>query len=311
MIYINLSETIDGSMPEEITKFPKLIKNILYKIRKKIGVLYIKTYEDKVLITLSSTNSNTLRRLEKYIKVKCIKRACLSNTLLQNEKFLDFIKGQDITLLTGEWLFDYIMKFLIDYIVENKKEKMEIQEISILTKDIDEVLVDNIKILATQVKLLNIITTKEAMFKKVEKDLYEQKGILLNINNNYKKSLLKSDIILNIDFSEDEFNEYNLPKKACIIHKTGEIKSHSKGFEGICVTGYEISLPRKYLKYLIHFKDFNNILLYESFIYKKTNTQNIHKEIQEDGLHIISLNGKNGKIRKTEIKNLSKNKNIY
>lgn len=311
LIYINLSETIEGAMPEEITKLPSFFKRIFYKIRKKLGVLYIKSYDDKILITLSSTNKNALKRLEKYIKVKCIKRICLSNMLLKNEEFLQFIKGQDVNVLNGEWLFNYIITFIIDYIIENKNEKIEMQEISILTKDINEVLVDNIKTLASRVKLLNIITTKEAKFKKVEKDLYEQKGIMLNINNNYKKSLLKSDIILNLDFTEEEFNNYNLPKKACVIQKKGDVKIQSKGFEGICITGYEISLPRKYLKYLIHFKDFDNILLYESFIYKKTNTKNIHKEIEDDGLYISFLNGKNGKIRKTEIKNLSKNKNIY
>ena len=296
-------------MPEEFLKLPKILKNLFYKIRKKLGLLYIKTYDDKVLITLSSTNSKALKRLEKYIKVKCIKRVCLSNALLNNEQFLEFVKGQDINVLNGKWLFDYISTWIINYIVENKKEKMETQEISILTKDINEVLVENIKKLATEPKLINIITTKEGKFKKIEKDLYEQKGIMLNINNNYNKSLLKSDIILNMDFSEEEFNQYNLPKKACVIHKAGDIKIQTKAFEGVCIIGYEISLPRKYLKYKIHFNDFDNILLYESFIYKKTNTQNIYKEIEEDGFHMISLNGKNGRIRKTEFKNLSKNVN--
>ena len=186
MIYINLSETIEGVLPEELKKLPKLIKNLIYNIRKKLGLLFIKTYDDKILITLSSTNDNTLRRLEKYIKVKCIKRACLSNVLFENHEFLSFIEGQDIKILNGKWLFDYNLTLLIDYILEIENEKLEMQEISILTKNIDEILVDNIKKISSKCKLLNIITIKEAKFKKLEKDLYEQHGILLNINNNYK-----------------------------------------------------------------------------------------------------------------------------
>lgn len=310
MIYINLSENLEGAMPDEIKKLPKVFKNIFYKIRKKLGVLYIRNYEDKVLITISSTNSNTLKRLEKYMKVKCVKRVCLSNTLLKNENFMNFINGQDVNILNGDWLFDFVITDLIDYIIENKNEKIETQEISILTTQVNEVLIDTIKKLAEKVKILNIITTREGKFKRVEQELYEQKGILLNINNNYKKSLLKSDIILNFDFNEEEFNKYNLPKKACIIHKPNNVKIISKGFEGINITDYGISLPRKYIKYLINFKDFDNILLYESFIYKKTNIQNIYKEIKDDELYISFLVGKNGKIRKSEFKNLSKNKNI-
>ena len=37
------------------------------------------------------------------------------------------------------------------------------------------------------------------------------------MNNNYKKSLIKSDIILNYDFSEEELNKYNLPRIACLL----------------------------------------------------------------------------------------------
>lgn len=310
MIYINLSDRVENSIPENFCKFPKFIKNIIYKIRKKLGVLYIKIYQDKTLITISSINNNTLKKLEKYIKVKCVKRVCLSNLLLKDEDFICFLEGQDVKIVDGKWLFDYIVPTIISYVIDNKKETYQMQEISILTQDVNDILVDNIRMLANEVKILNIITTKEPKFKKIEKELYEENGIMLNINNNYKKSLLKSDIILNIDFSEDEFNKYDLPKKACIIQKDENVKIISKGFEGVCILGYEISLPRKYLKYLINFRDFNNVLLYESFIYKKTSSKNIRKEIAEDGLHILSLNGKNGKIRKSEIKNLSKNKNI-
>ncbi len=310
MIYINLSKTIDSSMPEEMRKLPKVLKNLIYKIRKKLGSLYIKTYDNKVLITLPSINKKTLDKIEKYIKVKCIKRACLSNELLEDEEFLNFIKGQEINVLNGKWLYQHVLPQIIEYIVESKKEKLETQEISILTKDVNEVLISHIKELAPKVKLLNIITPKEEKFKKIEKELYEKEGILLNINNNYKKSLLKSELILNIDFEED-LNDYSLPKKACIISLNEKIKVSSKAFEGVCITDYEISLPRKYLKYLIHFKDFSNTILYESFIYKRTTSENIHKELEEDEFKIIGLIGKNGKIRKSELKNLSKNKNIF
>lgn len=310
MIYINISDRVENSIPENFSRFPKFIKNIIYKIRKKLGILYIKIYQDKTLITISSINNNTLKRIEKYIRVKCIKRVCLSDELLKDKNFISFLEGQDIKIVDGKWLFDYIVPTIISYVVDNKKETYQMQEISILTQDVNDILVDNIRMLANEVKILNIITTKEPKLKKIEQELYEEKGIMLNINNNYKKSLLKSDIILNIDFSEEEFNKYDLPKKACVIQKYENIKIISKGFEGVNVLGYEISLPRKYLKYLINFKDFNNILLYESFIYKKTSSQNIRKEIAEDSLHILSLIGKNGKIRKSEFKNLSKNKNI-
>ena len=89
--------------------------------------------------------------------------------------------------------------------------------ISVLINKINEVWVENIKELAKNVKLLNIVTAHEEQFLKMEKELYEQEGIMLNINNNIKKCLLKSDIIVNVDFLEDEINLYNIPKKSCIF----------------------------------------------------------------------------------------------
>ena len=75
-----------------------------------------------------------------------------------------------------------------------------------LTNGISDTIVENIKDISGKVKILNIITEDEKKFRKIEKELYEEKGIILNMNNNYKKSLIKSDIIFNFDFSEEEIN---------------------------------------------------------------------------------------------------------
>ena len=126
------------------------------------------------------------------------------------------------------------------------------------------------------------------------------------MNNNYKKSLIKSDIILNYDFSEEELNKYNLPRKACILNFKEHININTKSFEGINASFYEISMPKKYLKYLLFFKKFNIAILYESFIYKNTNPVNIIKELKDDEVKVSFLLGKNGKIRKNEYLKMSK-----
>ena len=310
MIYINYAETIKNSMSEDMFKMPRILRNVIYKIRRFLGVLYIKTYDEKILITISSFNKNTLKRLEKYIKTRCVKRVCLSNNLISNIDFLKFINGQEVEIFDGSWIFDYINLKLIKYIAELKKEDLKSQEITIMINNISDNIVDLIKEISDKIKLLNIVTNKENMLRKVEEELKVEKGIALNINNNYRKSLLKSDIIINFDFSEEEFNKYTLPKKSCILSKNKKIKILSKSFEGVYIVDYDISFPRKYLRYLINFKDFNNVILYESFIKKRTIRKNIIKEIEEDNINILTLIGQNGKIRKAEINNLSKNKNI-
>lgn len=194
----------------------------------------------------------------------------------------------------------------IEYICMCKKEKIEYQEISILSNNMDWNLLYNIKRIANSARFINIITNNENKFKKLEKELYEEKGIILNINNNYKKSLIKSDIILNFDFPENELNKYVLSKKACIINFANEIKILQKSFEGINSCFFEINMPRKYLDKLLFFKGFNTSILCESFIYKNTMPNNIFRQIESDNITISFLEGRNGKIRKTEYLKLSK-----
>ena len=67
---------------------------------------------------------------------------------------------------------------------------------------------ENIKILAKKYKSINIVTNHVEKFKKLEKSLEEDEGIIISITNNKKRSLMKSGIIINIDFPNELINKY-------------------------------------------------------------------------------------------------------
>lgn len=294
MIYIRFSDN-------DIAK--KSFKN---KFFKRFSKLKVDEFDGKKLVEIRDLSNRTLNKLSKYLKSNCINRVCLSDNLLNNDVFLGFLKEDGISYFDGIWLFKHMILDCAEYICTCKKEKLEYQEVSILSNITDWNLIYIIKELATRVRVLNIITNNENKFRKIEKELYEEKGIILNISNNFKRSLIKSDIILNYNYFEEEFNKYALPKKACIINFENEIKNLPKSFEGINASFYEINMPRKYLDKLLFFKGFNTSILCESFIYKNTLPSNISKEINDNNITISFLEGKNGKIRKTEYLKLSK-----
>lgn len=294
MIYIRLADN-------DIAK--KSIKNNFFK---RFSKLKVDEFDGKKLLEIRDLNNKTLNKVSKYLRTNCINKVCLSNNLLNNAVFLEFIKKENISYFDGRWIFKHMMINCAEYICTCKKEKLEYQEIAILSNNVDWNLIYNIKKIATKVRIVNIITNCENKFRKLEKELYEEKGIILNINNNYKKSLIKSDIIFNYDFSEDELNKYLLPKKACIINFENEIKKLPKSFEGVNASFLEINMPRKYLDKVLFFKDFNTTILCESFIYKNTLPSNISKQILDDNITISFLEGKNGNIRKTEYLKMSK-----
>ena len=120
---------------------------------------------------------------------------------------------------------------------------------------------------------------------------------MLNISNNRKKSLLKSQIIINIDFPEELINKYKIFDNAIIININDKINLQSKRFNGINVNYYKINLPEEY-----KLDEFKDEIVYESLIYTKNNYKEISKKIMQDNIEIIGLIGNKGIINKNEIK---------
>ena len=75
---------------------------------------------------------------------------------------------------------------------------------------------------------------------------------------------------------------------------------NQKSFNGINSNFFYINLPLKYKKLYKKLNKFNSVNLYESFIYKRTPLDNIWREIEEDKIEILGLEGKNGCIKFNE-----------
>ena len=93
---------------------------------------------------------------------------------------------------------------------------------------------------------------------------------MLNISNNKRKSLLKSQIIINIDFPEELINTYRIYDKAIILNINDKINLRSKRFNGINSNYYQIELPDIY-----KLQNFDDEIVYESLIYIKPKYEEI------------------------------------
>ena len=142
--------------------------------------------------------------------------------------------------------------------------------------------------------MLNIITNHVSEFKTMEEYLLDEKGIVIKISNNYKTALKKTNIIINIDFVEEDINKYSLPSKCVIVNLNSEIKIKTKKFNGINIIDYNIIIPPKY-----KIEGYNNKFVYESNMLEK-GYEVAKKQIQEDKIKIKNLIGKNGVINSKE-----------
>ena len=295
MIYIKYSKNyMDGFTND--SNIPDQLKKIIFKEKALLGKFFIKKISNGELIVLPTKSKKLKKNLANFIKIYGIKTVCVSKDLEEDKFFEDF----NLNILDGKWLYKYLIFNYIKYISNEQENHLENIEVSFLINKITELDLENIEEISKLVKSINIITNSTIRIKKLAEKLYEENGIILNITKNYKKSLLKSNIIINMDFSEEEINKFSIQRKAIVINIGQKARINYKGFNGINIWDYNVSIPQKYLDNDLNLDSFKKEILYESYLYKNTSPKNILKEIKKDKIYIESLVGQKGVIRKAE-----------
>lgn len=298
MLYIDFAINKDDILSNKEKRFPRIIRKFICFIKNTKGqVLKYKLENNSTVIVLPKITKKTLKKLDKLLRIDVTKNVCICDELLNKELFMKYINEKELNIIDGRWLFKYMMVDVVKYICLKLNVLSERQEISILTNENDKNIFESIIKLSEAVKNINIITREPKKFKKLEEKVYKENGLILNITSNYKKALLKSNIILNLNFVQEDLNKMTFPKSSVIVNFENELKINQKGFLGVNCSFYNISLPIKYYKLYKNLSHFNSVNLYESFIYKKTMIQNIWKELKEDEVKILCLEGKNGMIK--------------
>ena len=277
-------------------------KNIKINKNKLINIIKIKKEKNKY---------SKLIKIIKIIKKYNFKNVILSNNLYNDDKIKDILINNKINIIDGKTLYEALLFKIVEKISIMQKTKIEKYELSILIKEKNEIRVSNIIKLAKKCKILNIITNNIKQFEKLEKYLKNKYGIILNVTTNTDKSLLNSNIIINLDYLFDEFSNINLPRKTIILNIKNNIKIYSNFFEGINITDYLIYLPEKYNKIVNLIENINPVFLYEAVIVEENLIQSeLERKINFDKIDIKYFLGNNGKIRGREFLKVNSIKNL-
>jgi hypothetical protein len=228
---------------------------------------------NKTIIVLPITNKSKLKhkkiiklskRLNKKLYEFDVTNIVISELLNEIEPLKNYLYSKNINIISGNRLFNYLMYDVINYIGEKRKKDILDLEISILVNNNIDQSLDNIKLISKEAKLVNIVTNHIDKFKKLETYLYEELGIMIKISNNKRKSLSKSDIIINIDFPNELINKYTISDNCVIVNINETITIKAKKFNGINVNDYKILVPEKY-----KIEKFSNKVIYESMLYMR------------------------------------------
>lgn len=268
--------------------------NFIFKI---FNIIQLR--EDKIILPIgeekiSSRKAQKLAKKTKKILDKTIsKRIVISEKIQKQEEYINFLHSYPFEIIEGRWLFEVLTCKVLNYVLEKKEIKKEETQISILVNDLTENMLSNIRKIAKEYKRVNIVTNHIGKFKRIEKQILEQDGIMITVGNNKRKGLSKSKLILNVDFPSELINQYNIYENAIIINIRGNVKINKKRFNGIAINHYEIVF-----KNLEEFdydknKKYKACKIYEAQINKKQPFEEIIKQVEKDKVKITQLIGMN------------------
>lgn len=110
---------------------------------------------------------------------------------------------------------------------------------------------------------------------------------------------MKSKIIINIDFSQELLNSYQINRNAVIIQKNKQVVT-KKSFNGINIVDYEIKFKKDKIfedKFYQAFED-KDLLL--SLIDINNKYEKTMKDIEQYNMEVTCLLGSNGRINRNE-----------
>ena len=206
----------------------------------------IKVKEDKIILPIKDEKIS-IKKAEKLVnktknildKTNCNK-VVLSKVIKTQEDYKNYLYSSDINIVKAEQLTEILLLDILNYIKNKKTLKTEELSLTIFVNDISMNMLENLKIMVKEYKRINIITNHIQKFKKLEEDFFEEQGIIITVGNNKRKSALKSNVIINVDFPNELINQYNIYDEAIIINLRGNIKINKKRFTGININDYKI-----------------------------------------------------------------------
>ena len=241
---------------------------------------------DNIILPITKTSLDEKTEYKLAIKTKAILDKANSKKIKEQENYVNYLYSYEYEIVDGKWLFQMLFFNVLDYVVKKLKIKEEDTKIGILVNDISDFAIYVIRELVTKYKYIKIVTNHIDRFKNIEDKISEEYGIFINVGNNKRKVLSKTNIIFNFDFPTELINKYTIYNMATIINFKGNVQIKDKRFNGLNINDYEINWNSN-----PHLEKFEAKDVYEAMQYKKQPIEETLNQIKKDSVTIKYLKG--------------------
>lgn len=252
----------------------------------------VKLENDMITLPITETSLDEKTAYKLAMKTKNIlaktnsKKLVLSKQVKKQETYVNYLCSYNYEIVGGKWLFQMLLFDVLEYIIKKLKIKKEEIKIGILVNDISDLAIYAIEKLVIKYKYVKIVTNHIDRFKNMEEKISEEQGIFINVGNNKRKILSKTNILLNLDFPTELINRYTINSTATIVNFKGNVKIKNKRFNGLNINDYEIDWKTN-----PHFEKFDAKDIYEATQHKNQPIEEILKKIKRDNVTIQYLKG--------------------
>lgn len=300
IIYLKNIKNCEEFFTDKSKNIPIFVKKIIFKISSFFKIISKKDIDGFELWELPIENVQNDKELIKTIKKLCKYKNCIFvlSKDLNIRKVHKTFETLNVSYLEPTISKKALLIEALEYVNKIQGNKLDEMDLTILVNNASNLNMYLIEKLAHKVKSIKIVSKTIYKFKKLEEKLYNDYGIALQFSNSYRKSLLKSKIIINLDFSQTDIDEYNIDNSAMLINcSCNNIKIKSKLFNGIVANSYKLKIKNGSI-----LNEFDYLLIYESKILSRNNISEIFKYIEECKVSITGFVGNNGTITKKELK---------
>ena len=233
--------------------------------------------DEKKAYTLAIKTKNVLRKTNS-------KKLVISKIIKKQKHYMNYLSSESYEIVDGRWLFQILIFDVLEYLIKTLDIPKEDIRIGVLVNDISDLAIYAIKQFVIQYKHVKIVTNHINSFKNMEDQISEEYGIFMDIGNNKRKILTKTNIILNFDFPTELINRYTINAEASIVNFRGNVKIKNKRFNGFNINDYEIAWKDENYSDKFYAKD-----VYEAIQYKNQPIEELLKKIKRDNVKIKEL----------------------
>ena len=262
---------------------------------EKSNNLYDKIFF-KYEITDIDKDKKYLNINKKYIDEKVLKK------MLKKCKIEDaqFVYSNNIKLsqnlkenkYTGKIILRNMIIPLLEHFENNLNIDFRLENI-FLTVDNDknkDIIVD----LGNKCKSISLVTDNIRKLYRLDSKLNKDDNIIVSVSSNRRKALQRAKIVVNFDYDEIFFENFNINRNCIIINLSNNVLTLKNSFQGSIIEKLEIDYINKYENF-INIDNFDKTILYETFIYDE-NYDNAKEIMRFDNCRIKKVLGMRNEI---------------